>query len=288
MKPIFVVMISLFALVAPTVAVIGTSNSETLAPQARTTLPDSLDELYPPHARGPLWLIAMLQMGTSFSGVTTDVLEGDFSNADRGYAEFRTQYGKLSELIPEWKAFLPTEPLDALGQALASRDAKTVMPAVDGVSAVCHACHVQNMTLVQQKYHWGDFQGIALTDPVSGADTTFPLFMRMLDGDLSGVTVDLAEGQPERAREHAAGLEARYATLEESCGACHDTERLYYVDSSIQNLIHQLRSVLDDPAVEGGRVQELVQGIGMESCHKCHLVHGPAALAAYTSGSGQH
>lgn len=288
MRRVLVAMAACATLTALTTAMIDTSNGETAGARATAALPSSLDDLYPPHARGPVWLVTMIQLGTSFSGFVSDVLEGDFENADRGYAEFRAQYGKLAELVPEWEGLLPIEPMDALGQALQTRDPAAVMPAVDRASGVCHTCHVQNMTLVQQKFHWGDFQRIDLTDPVSGTDVTFPILMRMLDGDLSGIGVDLAEGQPERAREHVAGLAERFVTLEEACGACHDTERHYYVDASIDGLIEQLGTELARPEIDAASVQGLVQGIGMESCHKCHLVHGPAALAAYVQGAGAH
>lgn len=288
MKRLMVLMACSLVLMATAAAVIETSRAETVNATAISSLPLSLDKLYPPQARGPVWLISMIEMGTSFSGIITDFMEGDFSQAERGYADFRVQYGKLAEMIPEWAGDLPGEPIDALGPALESRDIGVFMPAADRVSGVCHGCHVKNMTVVQQKYHWGDFQSIALTDPVSNADVTFPGLMRFLEGDLSGIQVDLAQDQVDRAREHANGLAARYAALEESCEACHDTKRHYYVDASIMEMIEQLRAVLGGPTADSSSVQKLVQGIGMESCHNCHLVHGPAALARYASASGEH
>ncbi len=265
------------------IAVVGQFGAaNTVYAQATHSLPQSLDKLYPPTANAPVWLMAMFGMGTSFSGMVADFMEGDFANAEKGYADFKGQYKKLSEMVPEWAGDLPGEPMDALGAALKSQDPAKFMPAVDNASKVCHACHVKNMTPVQQKYHWGDFGSIALTDPLSKQDVPFTVFMQMLDGDLSGVQVDLAQGQVDRAREHAAGLATRYGTLKESCEACHDTERTYYVDASITAMIEKLGGALGGASADPGSVQKLVQGIGMESCHKCHLVHAPAALAKHT------
>lgn len=143
------------------------------------------------------------------------------------------------------------------------------------------------MAAVQQKYHWGDFQSISLTDPVSHGSVPFAAMMQMLDGDLSGVQVDLVEGQIDQARQHVSGLAARYGAVKEACGACHDSERRYYVDSSITEMIDALATSLEGANVDPGKAQKLAQGIGMESCHKCHLVHGPAAMAERTSESGK-
>ena len=254
--------------------------------QASTPLPGSLDALYPPQSNAPVWLQSMLGMGAAFSGMVGDFLEGDFTNADKGFSDFQLQYGNLAGMVPEWKGDFPAEPIEALGLALQSREPARFMSAVDQASKVCHSCHVKNMTRVQQRYHWGDFAGIILTDPVSKGDVPFPVFMQMLDGDLSGVATDLTQGQVDQAGRHAEALAARFDTLKESCGACHDTERSYYVDAGVTGMIGKLGVSLKEPVPDPAGVMKLVQGIGMESCHKCHLVHGPAALAAYEGGLG--
>lgn len=261
--------------------------TETVQAEEIGALPQSLDTQYPPRAKEPRWFLAMLGMGTSFSGVVTDFMESDFSHAEQGYKDFRAQYARVSQMVPEWTDRFPAGPMDALGEALKSRDPAQFMPAVETASKVCHACHVENMTRVQQKYEWDDFGVISVTDPLSKNTVPFRVFMQILDGDLAGVQVDLAQGQVDQARQHATGLAARYGALRESCFACHDSERHYYVDSSITEMIDKLNAGLKTANVDRGNVQELVQGIGMESCHKCHLVHGPAALARYLSTSGK-
>lgn len=254
---------------------------QTTSGQGGPQLPGSLDELYPPKASGSTWFLTMLGMGTAFSGIATDFMEGDFANAEQGYNDFRSHYAQLPQMVPEWAGNCPSEPMDALGTALTSRDPAKFMPAFDHASEVCHHCHVENMTRVQQKYEWGDFSVLTLTDPVSKQEMSFRIFMRMLDGDLSGIQVDLKQGQVEQARQHALGIAARYETLKEACAACHDSERAYYVDSRILGMIRELDTAVAGQSVDRESVQRLVQGIGMKSCHECHLVHGPAALSRY-------
>jgi len=283
----FILTLGLLGLLSARFSVGPVSGAGTVHAEETGSLPASLDNLYPPKADGPVLLQAMVGMGTSFSGMVTDFMEGDFDNAQHGYADFRVQYGKLSLLVPEWAGKYPTQPMDELGAALESRDPAKFMPAVEHASGVCHACHVQTMTQVQQRFHWDDFQVITVSDPASKHDVPFRVFMQMLDGDLTGVHVDLAQGQIDQARQHALGLATRYEALRDACTACHDSERSYYVDPSTLAMIGKLREVLASDPVDRGSVQKLVQGVGMESCHKCHLVHGPAALARYTSETGR-
>lgn len=281
MKKFFTLISAVLGLLLALALAGPSGGPDSVRAQETDPLPESLDKLYPPAAHGPMWLLSMFGLGTAFSGMVTDFMEGDFANAQQGYADFRDRYAKLPQLVPEWAMRLPSETMDALGVALESRDPAQFMPAVDRASMVCHNCHVENMTRVQQKYHWDDFGVITLTDPPSKQDMPFRIFMRMLDGDLAGVQVDLAQGQVDAARQHALGMAARYQTLRDACVACHDSERSYYVDSNITGMIDKLGIALESDRVDRNMVQELVERIGMESCHRCHLVHGPAALARY-------
>lgn len=287
MKRIVVLTVGLCAFVAGQVFLGQADETGATHAQEASLLPRSLDKLYPPQADRPVWFLAMLGMGTSFSGIATDFMEDDFANAEKGYEDFRAQYDKLSQMVPEWASNCPTEPMDALRAALKSRDAAKFVPAFEQASEVCHLCHVQNMTPVQQKYQWGEFSVITLTDPVSRRDLPFRGFMQMLEGDLSGVQVDLAQGQVQQARQHATAMAARYETLVEACAACHESERAYYVDSRILAMVSKLGETLASENPDHETVLGLVQGIGMKSCHECHLVHGPAALSRYGNMSSR-
>jgi cytochrome c556 len=282
MNRFFVVTLCLLGSFAGGSAVAGPGGPEGIPAPTAPSVPPSLDKLYPPNTTGPLWLTSMFEMGSALSGTVADFLESDFANAEQRYGDFRDRYEALSQMVPEWTADFAREPVDALGPALQSHDPARFMPAVEQVSQVCQACHVRSMTDVQQRYHWGDFSTIVVTDPVSRTDVPFAVFMQMLDGDLSGVQADLTEGQLDQARSHAAALATRYTTLRDACTACHDTERSYYVDAAITGEIESLADTLAAATPDPASVWPVLQGIGMESCHKCHLVHGPAALARHT------
>ncbi len=49
----------------------------------------------------------------------------------------------------------------------------------------------------------------------------------------------------------------------------------------MQALINKLEQAINKPSVDPKEVETLSQGIGMESCFKCHRVHLPAAYAKY-------
>jgi hypothetical protein len=104
--------------------------------------------------------------------------------------------------------------------------------------------------------------------------------MRLIDANFTGIEADAEQGQIENARNQFENFRARFLAMEETCMICHDTERDYYVDESVKAMIDELGRALNAPSVDPTIVSKLShQGIGMESCFKCHLVHVPAATA---------
>ncbi|MBI5267288.1 MAG: hypothetical protein HY851_08660 [candidate division Zixibacteria bacterium] len=244
-------------------------------------LPPTLDNFYPPKAPAPVYLINMIQLATPFSGVASDLMQGDMENVGKTYEKFRTQYVAVSKMVPEWTSSFPMGPVDELGAALGGKDPSKVMAAMDKVGQVCNGCHIPAMAAAQQRYHWGTYDNIAATDPLSKQTVPFSVLMQMIDGSLSGIETDVEQGQIENARATALGLKARFGELKEVCAACHDSERKYYVDESVMGKIDQLQAALAANPVDPKAIGGLVQGIGFESCHKCHLVHNPAAYSKY-------
>jgi hypothetical protein len=211
----------------------------------------------------------------------SDWMEGDPANSQTNYDTFKTKYLAASKLVPEWQAYYPSEPLEALGVALKSGDQVKIMVAYENVGKLCHDCHVRTMAPTQLKYHWGDFEMITVTDPVTNSDVPFSRFKLMMEMEFSGIGTDLGQGQPENALNHLNGFEQRFQALKETCDACHDSERKYFVDDSITGMIDNLKTKLNETTIDAGAVGELLQGIGQESCSKCHLVHVPGAYAKY-------
>jgi cytochrome c556 len=263
-----------------------TATAEPATARDTSALPASLENLYPPGAAAPLFLISKIEMATRFSGIVGDLFENDPVNAQKNYETFRQQYIGMATMVPEWRDGFPLAPVDELGSALSSGDQPLVMKALEGVGAVCHSCHLDNMARVQQKYHWGDFSGLALTDPVTGEEVSFARLMLAIQFNMAGVGIDLEQGQKENAQKQLAGFKARFAVFKETCQACHDSERKYFVDASIDGMVDRLAAQLEQATPDPKAVGELLHGIGQESCSKCHLVHIPAAYAQEQLGGG--
>jgi len=250
-------------------------------------LPASLDQHYPPQAQGPAFWLAMHGMSVPFSAFVSDLMEGDATNATANFSTFRQRYLEVANMVPEWTPLFPVAPLDEAAAAIESGDQARVMAAVQKIGQTCHSCHVANMPAAYFRYHWGDFTAITATDPVTKQDVPFPAFMQMLDGDLIGVGNDLAQGQPEAAAAHARALGLRYAELKETCTACHETPRHYYVDDAVMKMIGRLEAEFADGSADPRVVEETARSIGVESCGKCHLVHVPAAYMRAAMGGGR-
>jgi len=255
------------------------AQSEESGQRSATLLPSSLDAFYPPQANRPLFTMKMLEMDFPFTGIVVDVLEGDIEKAQENFERFKSLYMELSKLIPEWEYKFRIEPVHDLGEALQTGNIGTIMGAMENVGTVCHDCHVPNMVKVQQKYHWPDFDMITVQDPLTDEILDFTMFMRYLDVNFTGIFLNLERGNIENAQRYFRGFTAYFETLKESCQGCHDTERMYYVDESIQSKIQKLGQTLDEPTINPQAVMGLAMDIGMQSCHKCHLVHLPATYA---------
>jgi hypothetical protein len=219
-------------------------------------LPESLDSLYPPNTPRPAYLLAMFDLAKPFSGIVCDLFEEDMENAQANLEHFKQRYVEISKMIPEWQDDYPLAPVEELAGAMQTGD-------------------------LQLKYHWGDYSEISVTDPLSGEDVSFPRLMLMIETNLTGIGVDLEQGQKENALKQLQGFDARFQTLKETCAVCHESDRKYFVDESILGMIDDLKLMLSEPTVDSQAAGTLLQGIGMESCHKCHLVHIPSAYAGH-------
>ena len=241
--------------------------------------PASLDRLYPPQSPAPALLMGMLAMGAAMTGIVVDLEEGDFANARASYEKFTARYREVSGMVPEWTAAYPSGPVEKIGAALETREVGRVMAALQETGKICHDCHIENATRVQQRYAWQDFSRITATDPVTGQTSNFGQLMMSLETAFDGIAVDLEQRQIENARKHLGAFSARMQTLAETCMVCHDTERRYYVDAGLQTIINKVKVELNKPSPDPKAVGALQQQIGMETCLRCHRVHTPAAYA---------
>ena len=248
---------------------------------AASPVPRSLDPFYPPAADRPLYLLGMLGLENSFSGIVVDLMEEDFDGARSSFADFQKRYREMAAMVPEWRGGYPEEAVGELGKALAAKDRQAAMKAFASVGEACHRCHIAAMVPVQQKYHWGDFGGAAVRDPVSGETVAYPIFKQFLSANLAGITTNLKQGQADNARKQYKAFRARFDALGGSCGRCHEKESRRFVDSGLRATVDRLGETLRNGTVVAESVTALVQEIGRESCSRCHRVHLPAAHASH-------
>ena len=78
----------------------------------------SLDQYFPPKAPSPVFLIEMFSLAGPFSGIGVDLQEQDMAGVKANFQAFKTQYAKMSKMVPEWTARFPQAPVDALGKAI--------------------------------------------------------------------------------------------------------------------------------------------------------------------------
>ncbi len=244
--------------------------------------PSSLDSLYPPQSKQPVYLIEMFDLAHRFTGILVDLLEEDLSNVWSSYERFKEEYVKISKLVPAWEAKYPLGPVEELGKALQAGEKGAVMSAYEKVGSICHACHVESMAAVKYKYHWKDFRPIKIEDPLTNEEVDFIQLMRMLDVNFTGMTHDLEQDQKEKAEENSRAFLVRFQALGETCQECHGTSRrMYYVDDSILQTITSLNRALASFEPDQKEITKHIMAIGMESCFNCHLVHIPAPYAKY-------
>jgi len=252
------------------------------------TLPASLDALFPPTAQGPVFLFKMHAMAGPFSGIMVDLMEQDLPNARSDFETFKREYVEIRAMVPEWTEHYPLQPVEELGKAMAGGAQPEIMAAFEKVGRVCSNCHASLITPVQQKYHWGNFAMVSVDDPLTHEKVGIAPFMHFMDAGLTGIPLNLSQGQLENARKSFLGFSTRFEALSQSCFNCHETEREYYVDDAVRGMIAKLDETLKAPAPDPEVVGSLVQGIGMESCFKCHLVHIPAATAQMRAAGRGH
>ncbi len=275
----FLVLLALSALtVFPLSSQKGRSAEDQMGMKPVESLPIALQDFYPPKAQGPVYLIKMIGLAESFGGFLGDLFENDLENVLASFQKFKAQYVELSGLVPDWKSLYPLAPLDELWSSLKAGDQGRVMAAVEKVGGVCTTCHVEYMAPVQFRYGWPDFRKIKTKDPLTGGEVGLDRLMLFLDINFSGIGADLEQGQTENAQKQFQGFKARFEAMAGTCQECHGQDkRKYYVDGKVRSMMDDLEKAAAESSSE--KVGKLVMGIGMESCHKCHLVHIPAALA---------
>ena len=91
---------------------------------------------------------------------------GDLDKAQMYYNAFDAEYTKVSMMMPEWKEYFPSKPMDDLGEAFENKDIEGIQMAMGQIGAVCSNCHADNMVGTWYKYSWKDFEDVIIEDPL--------------------------------------------------------------------------------------------------------------------------
>ncbi len=241
--------------------------------------PNSLTALYPPKAREPIFLLGMHAMDAPLETMANDLEEGSLDRAKNDFEAFRTRYREVSKMVPEWEKAFSAGPVEELGAALESGDRTRIMKTAEGVGKVCDDCHLTNLPKAYQAYQWEEFSMVSVTDPKTGETLEFREAMSRLSRSFQGVQTGLERGEVDKARKYYEAFSSRFKAFSQTCEACHEKERRYFVDAEMQEAVARLGSALKSSSPDARVVSDVMRGIGEESCSKCHLVHVPAAYA---------
>lgn len=244
-------------------------------------LPPSLDQYYEPNFLStppvpPEYLIDMFELGTSMMGVVVNIDQGDFANATLSYRDFQQNYENSSRLVPQWRKYYDQKAVKRLGKALDAHDIPGVFEAIGEIGETCIRCHRETMPPVWNKYNWRDFETVMIDTP-DGPMPWPEAKMKYLVIGFDGIGVNIRQNNQFGANRSFDLFKAMFDNMTDSCSSCHTSPRMYYVSGDIQTMITDVQSNITDGNLNQAGI--LLQGIGMESCYRCHVLHVPAQFA---------
>jgi hypothetical protein len=248
--------------------------------------PKSLDQYYQKEPSD--YLMAMFGILGPMGGMETHLKDGNMDKAKEYFVAFKSEYFKQSKMVPEWSDHYPSEPLENLEKALDSGDSVKIEAAIQSVGMTCAKCHQEHRPEVWYKYHWKDSEKMTIADPVSGKSIGWLDYMFGLHHSFSATNTYLSEekadGKFGKTIAALNNLQKRVEGLNEGCKECHGKEdkRKYYTNSDILDLLSKAGDELNQTQPNIENVVKRLQGVGMESCYKCHVAHIPAATIQRT------
>ena len=234
----------------------------------------------------------MFGLAGPFEGIGVDLQEGDMAYLKPNFEAFKTQYDKVSKMVPEWESRFPNNPVNDLGKAIDAGNPAKIGQALGAVGKVCGDCHLVNQVKVQQRYHWRDFADIKIENPVTNQEQEFGDYMTTMAGGFEGAMVDLQEGQLNKAKDNFAAFTSEFETLaKDGCKQCHsdpvtklEIERKYYVDAASMALIDGIGQALNASSPNATAIGNLAGAVGNSICLNCHLVDSRPPRVPKTRG----
>ena len=98
--------------------------------------------------------------------------------------------------------------------------------------------------------------------------------MKYLVAGFDGIGINIKQGNQAGAQQSFELFTEMFNNTKQACGACHATERRYYVSDDIMGMINTLGQEIDAGNLTAA--ESIRQGIGAQSCYACHVLHMPA------------
>jgi len=241
------------------------------------SLPPSLDRYY--KSVPPEYLIKMFELGESFVGISAKVLQGDMANAKKSFSAFSQNYKNSAGMVPEWKRYYNMDAVEKIGSSLDAGNIPAVFEAVGEVGATCTSCHIENMPPVWNRYNWKDF-GTMTMDTPNPAEPKLPWAaakMKYLVVGYDGIGVNIKNGNQSGAQQSFMLFTTMFDNMNSTCSFCHSSPPRYYTSGDVRGMIEALGEKLKEGDLS--EAERLRQGVGMESCYRCHVLHMPAQFA---------
>ena len=252
-------------------------NTEVVNEPEDKGLPQSLDQYYqsvPPQP--PEYLLKMYELGGTMVGISVNIQQEDMANATKSYAAFYENYKNSAEMVPEWKDYYDNEAVERMGDALETGDIPGVFQSMGEVGAGCANCHKDTMPAVWSKYIWKDFREVMINTP-NPEEPQLPWAaakMKYLVAGFDGIGINIKQGNQAGAQQSFELFTEMFNNTKQACGACHATERTYYVSDDIMGMIDTLGQEIYAGNLTAA--ESIRQGIGAQSCYACHVLHMPA------------
>jgi cytochrome c556 len=241
----------------------------------RLSLPQSLDNIYnesTPETPSGSYIPEMFKMAEPMIGITTDVQEGDMTNATVNFNQFKAQYIKVSKMVPKWEGYWDIKLVNKLGADLKKNNVPAVFQDVGAIGQGCSKCHANEMPQVWAKYYWKDFDTVNVSTPEGNLSWTDAM-TKYLDGAYSGTGSNIREGKQQDALNSSMLFESMMLNFKQACNNCHKTPRYYFVSDDVMANVTQMKNDIQTGNLADA--ETIREQLG-ETCIKCHIIHMPA------------
>lgn len=234
--------------------------------------PPSLAQWYKPVNPRQVWLHNMFNLRREMQASTEYIEAGDLVRGEKWIKRLIADYGKIADMVPEWKdELLPTE-ADRLLSALNEGDIDQLSRSIRKIENSCKSCHREFRAVTAMLYRTPDFSKIRVGS--EGAEgRSFAEAMNTLSLWVNRIKIASEDGLKSQALEALAELESGLSRLGDTCVECHRDETPKERILGALTL-EALRSV--GAGLEQGDEKQTARSLGsaaVYACARCHAVH---------------